>query len=236
MVGLMRASGVFHTYVYSKRNSSDLAERQIASADVILLNKTDIAPASEVEAIERIIHGINPVATLYKTVKAEIDLKYIVGIDAYTSSRPLAPTLPTRSMAHVHTHGQDDEPSHAHPIGPTHYELRGISSLQITFPTLSSSTLQRFDEWIRTVLWESHLPEDQPEKGSLEVLRCKGMFTEEGGRLYVLQGVRSMYEMTEVEKGGQEEVGLPDMGKLVLIGKGLDGTVRESLERVLKMQ
>lgn len=141
----------------------------------------------------------------------------------------------------AHHHCEDDDPSHvhteehAHPPEPTHYELRGISSLQVTFPTLSSSTLQRLDEWIRTVLWENRLPEDSSERGLLEVLRCKGMFAEEGGRLHVLQGVRSLYEISEVEGGGQEEVGVPDMGKLVLIGKGLDERVRKSLERILKL-
>ena len=204
-----------------------------------MLNKTDIAPADEVEALENIIRGLNPIAALYKTVKANIDLKNIIGMNAYTSSRLVTQLQSRHSADRLHNDCDDAAHTHSHmdghaPLaGPTHYELRGISSLLVTFPTLSASTLERVDVWIRTVLWENRLPEDPPAANSLEVLRCKGMFAEEGGRLHVLQGVRSLYEISEVENDGELEVGIPDTGKLVLIGKGLDERVRESLVRII---
>ena len=111
----------------------------------------------------------------------------------------------------------------------THYELRGISSLQVTCPVLTTHHLQKLDEWIRTVLWENHLPEAQASE--LQVLRCKGLFSTETGQQLVLQGVRNMYEICDANS---EVVGIPDEGKVVLIGKGLNDHVRCSLEGVFK--
>lgn len=121
-----------------------------------------------------------------------------------------------------------DAPGHTHDE-PTHYELRGISSLQVTCPVLSDGQLEKLDEWIRSVLWENQLPGDSTS--NIVVLRCKGMFGTRSGDRYILQGVRNMYEMLKERE--VEVLGLPEVGKLVLIGKGLDEAVRRSLESVL---
>ncbi|KAI0647983.1 cobW-domain-containing protein [Trametes meyenii] len=216
--------------------------RQIAAADVVLLNKVDLVSPSESDATEATIRGVNPAASFYRTVRGEIDLKHIMGVDAYRSRQILDVTLKTGSRGHGnhehdHDHSSHDHGhSHDHEKAPTHYELRGISSLQIDCPKLTSVQLSKLDEWIRTVLWEKQLPNRPPHNGApaLEILRCKGIFVTDGGELHVLQGVRSLYEISQAEKG-EEELGLPDTGKLVLIGKGLDEDVRRSLVEQLNI-
>ncbi|KAI0667592.1 cobW-domain-containing protein [Trametes maxima] len=210
--------------------------RQIAAADVILLNKIDLVSPPESDATEAMIRRVNPAASFYRTVRGEIDLKRIMGVDAYRSRQILDVTREVGGKGHGnyehdHDHGSHDHGhSHDHEKAPTHYELRGISSLQIDCPKLTTAQLSKLDEWIRTVLWEKQLPNGSPYNGAptLEVLRCKGIFVTDGGELHVLQGVRSLYEISQAEKG-EEEFGLPDTGKLVLIGKGLDEDVRRSL-------
>jgi len=171
------------------------------------------------------------VAPIYRTSRAEIDLKHIIGIQAYSSG-------PTTQAKPVHAHAHDSEDGHDHSThderAPTHYELRGISSLQVECPVLSSSKLDALDAWIRSVLWEGMLPDagDAGAQDSPEVLRCKGTFSNESGQQYVLQGVRSMYEITKTSE--KETIGLPTPGKLVLIGKGLTDRVRNSLTAVLQ--
>ncbi len=118
--------------------------------------------------------------------------------------------------------------AHNHDAPPTHYELRGISSLQVTCGLLDQARLDRFDEWIRTALWENEIA---GAAQAVKILRCKGAFTSDRGVHYVLQGVRSMYEISELPAG--DSIGVPSTGKIVLIGKGLDDTARASLERVL---
>ena len=207
---------------------SIIEDRQIAAADVILLNKTDLVTAADLRATEDLLREVNPTVTVHHTVRANIDPKNVVNIRAYTSHAPLnAGTTWFGNHDHdKHDHGESQNHS-------THYEVRGITSLQVSCPVLSSVQQERLEEWIRTVLWESQLPEhssndrDRP----LEVLRCKGIFGTQSGQTLVLQGVRNLYELEPLVG---DDVGLPEHGKLVFIGKGLGDAVRQSLENILR--
>lgn len=225
--------------------------RQIAAADVILLNKADLAAPESLDATERLLRGINPAASVHRTVRGAVDLRHIVGIAAYASGPLLQKDRYTAGRLHEHEDGDDHHNEHGHDhdhdhdhAHATHYEMRGITSLQVTCPVLTPAQHSRLDEWIRTVLWENRLPwpasTGAPEAAStasapLEVLRCKGMFTSDAGQCYVLQGVRSMYEIAALEEGagaGADDVSGAEVGKLVFIGKGLDNAVRASLQEV----
>jgi len=205
--------------------------RQIAGSDVILLNKIDVVSQEQASSIKDLIHKVNPAAPIYETVRGEIDMKRIIGIAAYSSPPQLRdPVL----IPSAHDHDPDDhshDHGHNHPSA-THYEVRGISSVLVTCPVLSAVRMERLDEWIRTVLWENRLPgQDQDQPSNLQVLRFKGLFTLDTGEQYVVQGVRSMYDISALAT--EEVMGVPEDGKLVLIGKGLDERVRHSLEKVI---
>ena len=185
--------------------------------------------AADLRATEDLLREVNPTVTIHHTIRANIDLKNVVNIRAYTSRAPLNAGTPWFGN---HDHGiHDHGESHNH---STHYEARGITSLQVSCPVLSSAQQERLEEWIRTVLWESKLPErstnDHDRDRSLEVLRCKGIFGTQSGQTLVLQGVRNLYELEPLVG---DDVGLPEHGKLVFIGKGLGEVVRQSLENIL---
>ena len=55
------------------------AKNQIAFADVILINKTDLVSPDELSEIEARIRGINPYAKLHRTQRAQIPLNEISG-------------------------------------------------------------------------------------------------------------------------------------------------------------
>ncbi|KDR82612.1 hypothetical protein GALMADRAFT_1347544 [Galerina marginata CBS 339.88] len=195
--------------------------RQIAGSDVILVNKADLVDPKALAETEHTIRQINPAAPIHRTIKGDIDLKHIIGISAF---RLPPPEVDEKEDTHVHS----DDCDHAHDAPPTHYELRGISSLQVKCGVLDQPRLDRLDEWIRTALWDSRV---EGVSSLVQVLRCKGAFTSDKGVHYVLQGVRSMYEISELPAA--DSLGVPDTGKIVLIGKGLDDPVRKSLELVL---
>lgn len=216
--------------------------RQVAGADVVLVNKIDLASPEDVENLEDAISQVNPAATIHRTVKGEIDLGLIMGIDAYSTDKiPLTKAENfVDATDSVCNEGCAESHHHSHHKGSHHYEMRGISSLQVSCPPLDPVHFDQLDAWIRTVLWECRLPgqdskPDQSDKTAttIEVLRCKGIFTRHTGDVYVLQGVRNMYEISKVEDH-DSNVGLPDEGKLVFIGKGLTEQVRGSLEKVLR--
>lgn len=186
--------------------------RQIAGSDVILLNKADLISQDTLEETEQLIRKVNPVAPIHRTVRGEIDLAHIIGISAYASI-PQTRYQHTSKTVNAHRHDHNDTHDHIH-AKATHYELRGISSLQVAFPILTKGQLDRFDEWIRTVLWENQLPASN-EQLEIQVLRCKGVFTLNTGEQYVLQGVRNMYEIEKLDDPAQDVLGIPEPGKVV---------------------
>jgi G3E family GTPase len=100
--------------------------------------------------------------------------------------------------------------------------------MTVKCPVLSRNQAEQLDEWIRTLLWEgktSDVPEHQ-----VEVLRCKGIYTTEDGQQHLLQGVREMYEITDLPTEGDEP---SKEGKLVFIGRGLTDDVKHSLVKLL---
>jgi len=206
--------------------------RQIAGSDVIVLNKIDLVSPEALTHTEHLINQVNPAAPIYRTARGEINLKHIIGISAYSKPLPLmSPTSTTSPHVHSrecdHTHGHSQEKTHIN-----HYEFREISSLRIECPRITPEALDKFDQWIRSVLWENRLPDDRTSRNLL-VLRCKGFLSLTTGRRYILQGVRSLYEMDEVSDVSDTNMGIPDEGKIVLIGKGLDGVIQSSLEAAL---
>jgi G3E family GTPase len=195
---------------------------------VILLNKADLAPSSQIASIRNLISHVNPAAPVYQSVRGNVDLAKIINIGAYTSGLARERSHFTQVCCNAKDSEKGEE---GHPT--THLASRGISSIQVSCPPLTVSRLERLDEWFRTVLWENRLPLLPPQDTiNLQVLRCKGLFRTTDQEEYILQGVRDIYEITRIEEG--HEVRDSPEGKLVLIGKGLNDKVRVSLQDVFR--
>ena len=65
------------------------AKEQIAFADVILLNKTDLVAASELDALERRILGMNSAARLHRTQNAQIDIDAVLNVGGFNLERAM---------------------------------------------------------------------------------------------------------------------------------------------------
>ena len=65
------------------------AIEQIAFADVILLNKTDLVTAAELTELEQRIRSMNAIAKLYRTQNAEIEMDALLGIGAFDLNNAL---------------------------------------------------------------------------------------------------------------------------------------------------
>lgn len=59
------------------------AQEQVAFADFILLNKTDLVDAAELVRIEQKLHSLNPLAKIYHTEQSVIDPDLILGVGAF---------------------------------------------------------------------------------------------------------------------------------------------------------
>ncbi len=88
------------------------AKNQIAFADVILLNKTDLVTPQELAEIEARIRGINPYARLHRTERAKIDIAEVLGRNAFDLDRILD-IEPAFLQADEHDHHHDHDHDHA---------------------------------------------------------------------------------------------------------------------------
>ncbi|CAE7225592.1 unnamed protein product [Rhizoctonia solani] len=186
------------------------SRRQIALADILLINKMDIASSDggNLPELERQIHNLNPTAPLIRTAHGRVDLSKVLNTGAYNSFK-----VGSDPPVDAHTHCDNHNHIHEHDVDDSHQrDLESISSIQIPIPILSETQVSKLDEWIRLVLWEKRFPE-------LEVLRCKGIYHTAGGGSYILQGVQTLYDITKLPEEDSGD------GKVVLIGRGLSSDV-----------
>jgi G3E family GTPase len=121
------------------------AGEQIAFADVVLLNKTDLVPAPDLARVEQRIRAVNRTAKLFRTHAAQVPIDNVLSVGAFDLDRALAVdktflepeypfewagvfTLPagplhvhTGDHGHEHSHG-DGEHAHDHHCDPGGHE------------------------------------------------------------------------------------------------------------------
>ena len=141
------------------------AQEQLAFADVVLLNKTDLVSAEELASVAARIAGINPYATVHRTRQCNVDLDNILGKDAFNLDRILE--IEPAFLNEVHEHEHDDR----------------IASLSLTTDRPMKPDL--FVPWI----------EDIMRRFGMDILRMKGIIAmQDDEQRFVIQGVHMLIE------------------------------------------
>ena len=83
------------------------AKNQVAFADVILLNKTDLVSEAELEAVEGQIRALNPSAKLHRTQRCAIPIEDVIGQGAFDLDRIME--VEPEFLEEGHHHHHDDE-------------------------------------------------------------------------------------------------------------------------------
>jgi G3E family GTPase len=79
------------------------AVEQVAFSDIVLINKMDLVTAEQIAAIERRVRHLNPIARIYHTTNAEIDLSDIIDVGAFDLAQKLE-VDPEFLGEHLHEH------------------------------------------------------------------------------------------------------------------------------------
>jgi G3E family GTPase len=87
------------------------AKNQIAFADVVIVNKTDLVTPAEIEEVEARIRGINPYAKIHRAVKCNVPLDAVLGRNAFDLDRILE-IEPAFLKADDHDHHHHDHGHH----------------------------------------------------------------------------------------------------------------------------
>lgn len=218
---------------------------QIASSDLILLNKVDLVDSAKLAATRQAIASINSTAPIHETTRGVIDLQHILSINAYSAKAGAqVPRLPLTGESSqccedpTHDHSQLREQKDT-----ARGHLANMSTLSIPLPVLSSQQYETLDKLLRDLLWEGNLPSTHSTGSSTdsvvakpEILRTKGLFYTSSGDAskteYIIQGVREIYEVKEVAETSANSG--DEQGKLVFIGRGLHDGVREAFLAALR--
>jgi len=113
-------------HVGNNLKKQEVTREQIAFSNVILLNKADLVPTSEIKDLEKKVREINPTAKIFSTSYAEIDLDKILNIGGFDLKNAL-----------------DEET-----FTPHHHESeKGISSVSLNFSGFVDPN--RLNHWLQ---------------------------------------------------------------------------------------
>jgi G3E family GTPase len=192
-------------------------KNQIAFADVILLNKTDLATADELRAIEARIRAINPYARIHRTERTKIALSEVLGRNAFDLDRILdfePEFLAGDGHNHAGGHGHDGDHHH----GLKHYHDEDMQSLSLR--TQKPLDPDKFFPWVQDLV-----ATDGPS-----ILRSKGILAFKGDPVrFVFQGVHMILDGDHQRAWQENET---RESRIVFIGRNLPAEkIREGFER-----
>ncbi|HSI41701.1 MAG TPA: GTP-binding protein [Xanthobacteraceae bacterium] len=141
------------------------AKNQIAFADVILLNKTDLVSDVELKDVEMRIRAINPFARIHRTQRSEIAIDKVLGQGAFDLDRIQAIEPDFLEAGHHHHHDADIQ--------------------SFSFASEAPLDPDKFFPWIQALV----------AKEGINILRCKGIlaFVNDPDR-FVFQGVHMILD------------------------------------------
>jgi G3E family GTPase len=183
---------------------------QIGFADVILLNKTDLVPLAELEKTEARIRKMNPMAKLYRTENAAIDLRKVLNVGGFDLKRALKlepDFLQGAGEEHAHDHEDEDHHEHGHEEEHDHDHDEDVTSVGIRSP--GDLDEKKLSDWLGTLL---------RTKGQ-DIFRMKGVLAVKGREMrFVFQGVHMLMDGRPDRAWGDE----PRQNTLIFIGRNLD--------------
>ncbi len=94
-------------HVLQRLEDSREAADQIAFADVIVLNKTDLVSEAQLKAVEERIRNINRFAVIHRTERAALPIEDVLGRGAFDLGRVLERAPDFLSGADEHEHNED---------------------------------------------------------------------------------------------------------------------------------
>jgi G3E family GTPase len=195
------------------------AAQQVAFADVILLNKTDLVSEDEVYRLEHRLQHMNRLARIHRTSRAQIEVGKILNVKARELSAPLKLEPEDEHYCHEHGHAHCDC-DHDHANVPVGNHDESVSSFYIEDER--PLDLKKTEKWLSALL---------SEKGET-IYRSKGVFYIYGmAKRVIFQGVQMMFE---AEPDRLWHPGERKVSQLVFIGRDLDEKgIRQAFEECL---
>lgn len=163
------------------------AARQIAFADVVVLNKMDLVDEQQAGALRRRIRVLNPTAPVHEAQRAQVPLDAVLDINGFDLERAAdldpafkpKPAPKASACSHGHDHHHEHDNHHHH----DHEHESGIGSVGIEID--GAMHLPRFEAWMHVLA--SQMGE--------QLYRYKGVLRVAGSpQRFVFQGIHMLHE------------------------------------------
>jgi len=191
------------------------AQEQIAFADVILLNKTDLVTPQELDKLEQKIRGMNAIAKIHRTQNSNVAMESILGVQAFNLQNALEinPDFLIEPDDHDdhddhHDKSQEQHDHDDHHDHHDHHHDNTVTSVALTLPGAIDG--EKMNAWLDELL---------QTQGS-DIFRMKGIVNIAGEEnRFVFQGVHMLFEGTSDRPWKPDET---RVNQLVFIGRNLD--------------
>ncbi|HLI67030.1 MAG TPA: GTP-binding protein [Caulobacteraceae bacterium] len=197
-------------HVNDRLDDSREAREQIAFADQIVLNKTDLVTADELARVEARIRRLNPLAPIHRAERSNVPLDAILGrggfdLDRILELEPEFLNPPHGEAGHVHDEDCEHDHGHDHHDHVHDDDIKGVSL-----------TLEQPVDGNKVSRWLSDLLAVQGP----DILRAKGILSVAGeDRRLVFQAVHMILE-GDLQREWRS--GEPRQSRMVFIGRNLD--------------
>lgn len=194
-------------HIASQLQKSGEAREQIAFADVVLLNKTDLATPEELDALEDRLRTLNKVAAIHRTRNSDMDLSKVFDI----GSADLAERIEA-AAGDDHAHGRNGHGHRGHGHhGLNHHhdhEHLHVSTVCIVQPGELDGL--KVSMWFRSLIAEF----------GADILRMKGILNlRSDPDQFLFQGVQLEFEG---KPGRAWRTAEERINRLIFIGRNLD--------------
>ena len=192
------------------------AVEQIAFADQIVLNKTDLVTEHQLRDVEARIRRINPLAPIHRAERSNVALDKILGrggfdLERITDIQPEFLNPAHGEAGHVHDEDCDDDHSHHghdHHHAHDHAAEAGIRGISLVFDKPLNGN--RVTAWLNDIL----------QAQGPDILRAKGILDVAGeDRRLVFQAVHMILEGDFQRAWKPEDI---RNSRMVFIGRNLD--------------
>lgn len=101
--------------------------------------------------------------------------------------------------------------------------------MTIKVPPVKEEQLPKLDAWLRSILWDSKLPDSSTEPApasseqppTFEIYRLKARLPMSDGSVKIVQGVRDVFEIKDALNQTQQTQSKLEEGKIVVIGRDM---------------
>jgi len=204
--------------------SSVECQEQVAFADLLVLNKTDLVDAKELASVTKSLRNLNVMAPVYRTSRGVVDVNLIFDQDSFMQKLSLQKHEGcTHGCSHDHAH---DHAEHAHNHAHDHHDHdcgagcthdhhhhendvvheTGVESVGFEFSGVLNA--DAFNAWF------GRLIQDHGDR----IFRCKGILEVAGRPKQVV--VQTVHRVVEVAASNIDS-GKGGQSRIVFIGKDL---------------